>query len=628
MVGNQGARFRVLTRGELRVTNVVDLTVEYTTPEHGFHQGGNLWVFYDIRQFLLDPSGGRNPAASKALGQPAGSWTVTDLRDLALEAPAGADNPQLNPDLIKGGVVRTLDLYPRVPEFLYGFHIEYTGGGVTPDEHISFQLKNHPDGFRLPEHAIAAFRFWAVEDRDGSLAFVHSPADSGRYHNFLPSEIPLSVLESNPLSIQSGPAHAVRTTCPTFGVGTISAGINVEDEYGNPAPPATPAVVVESSNQRLEVAVAGESAHDVPITVQGPTDTIHVTVGEIHSRSNPIRVSELPRPNLYWGELHGMVFNQRPYREHFEWARDVARLDFAAGQFFSYNACVAETWDDMNRVWDEFDLPGRFVSLPAVEYGTPPDGSHRIGFFPDTTDLPPFLCEDRQAAKAPAYRAKYHPDSVFCKDYRALYDEVHNRGGFVHGHFHTNFYEREVLAEMYQKQEFDLAAEEEKINAFLQTGARVGFVAGSDTHDSRPANPRPEPGCPRPAGITGVWASRLDRASILDALRNGRCYATTGVRMLVDFRINGQPVGGTVGEGPFEMSLEALGTEAITRVEVVENGKIVDTFEPGERHVTIDSELPSGKTSPDSLRYVYVRVYQRDGNRAWSSPIWLEPVGA
>ena len=127
MVGNQGARFRVLTRGELRVTNVVDLTVEYTTPEHGFHQGGNLWVFYDIRQFLLDPSGGRNPAASKALGQPAGSWTVTDLRDLALEAPAGADNPQLNPDLIKGGVVRTLDLYPRVPEFLYGFHIEYTG---------------------------------------------------------------------------------------------------------------------------------------------------------------------------------------------------------------------------------------------------------------------------------------------------------------------------------------------------------------------------------------------------------------------------------------------------------------------------------------------------------------------
>ena len=213
---------------------------------------------------------------------------------------------------------------------------------------------------------------------------------------------------------------------------------------------------------------------------------------------------------------------------------------------------------------------------------------------------------------------------MFCEDYRALYDEVHNRGGFVHGHFHTNFYEREVLAEMYQKQEFDLAAEEEKINAFLRTGARVGFVAGSDTHDSRPANPRPEPGCPRPAGITAVWASRLDRASILDALRNGRCYATTGVRMLVDFRINGQSVGGTVRGGPFEMSLEALGTEAITRVEVVENGKVVDTFEPGERHVTINSELPPSRVGCDGLRYVYVRVCQRDGNRAWSSPIWLE----
>ena len=137
-------------------------------------------------------------------------------------------------------------------------------------------------------------------------------------------------------------------------------------------------------------------------------------------------------------------------------------------------------------------------------------------------------------------------DTVFCEDYRALYDEVHRRGGFVHGHFHTNFYEQEVLAEMYQKQDFDLAAEEEKINSYLQTGARVGFVAGSDTHDSRPANPRPEPGCPRPAGITGVWANKLDRASILDALRKRRCFATTGVRMLVDFRVNGQSVGSTV----------------------------------------------------------------------------------
>ena len=239
MAGDQRARFRVLTRGELRVTNVVDLTVEYTTSEHGFQRGGNLWVFYDIRQFLLDPRGGRNPAASEVLGQPAGSWTVTDLRDLAPAALAGVDNPQLNPDLIKGGVVRTLDLYPRVPEFLYGFHIEYGGPGVASDERVSFHLRNHREGFRLPEHAIAAFRFWAVEDPDGRLAFVHSPADSGRYHNFLPSEVPLSVLESNPLSIQSGPAHAVRTTCPTFGAGTISAGINIEDEYGNPAPPAT-----------------------------------------------------------------------------------------------------------------------------------------------------------------------------------------------------------------------------------------------------------------------------------------------------------------------------------------------------------------------------------------------------
>ena len=57
---------------------------------------------------------------------------------------------------------------------------------------------------------------------------------------------------------------------------------------------------------------------------------------------------------------------------------------------------MQETWDTLIEVWEAFEQPGTFISLPAVEYGTPPDISHRIAFYPSTRGLPPILCEERQ----------------------------------------------------------------------------------------------------------------------------------------------------------------------------------------------------------------------------------------
>ena len=66
------------------------------------------------------------------------------------------------------------------------------------------------------------------------------------------------------------------------------------------------------------------------------------------------------------------------------------------------------------------------------------------------------------------------------------------------GHHHTQTYNREILAEIWQKQK-PLVDEEERIFQLLRSGRRLGLVGGSDTHDSMPGNPFPEPGCPRPA---------------------------------------------------------------------------------------------------------------------------------
>ena len=620
---NDRQRLRAITSGPLTVNTTVELALRYTVGHLGFRPGGNLWLFYDIRQYTQQRAQHLLPDDGLVVKGPAGTtWTGAMLAD--------------------GKVVRTLDTIPQLPEFLYGLHVTCTGRALRPGEAVTIQLRSQPEGFALPQNAIEAFHFWLVEDPSGALRFEHAPGE--KYHYYHPRDVQLSVLQSNPLTIAAGAATNIRVHCPSLSTGRATARLRAEDAYGNPARlpnrPLTgqsctdgarcgaalglPLTVASSVERKTLPSLAG-SGQDVELAIGGAFDTVTVTSqSSYRSRSNPVRVSDTPaQPQLFWGELHGMAFNQRPYREYFEWAKEVACLDFAAGEYFSYNACVQETWDTLLQVWDAFEQPGTFISLPAVEYGTPPDISHRIAFYPSTRGLPPILCEERKAAHDPNLTARYSPETIFCTDYRALYDLVRRHNGLLHGHFHTQFYAGEDLAEIYQKQPSDLEAEERKINRALQAGLKLGIVGGSDTHDSRPTNPFPEPGPVRPAGITGVWADRLDRPSLFAALRQRRCYATTGGRMLVDFRVNGRLMGATVRADRYRLRVEALGTADISRIELLENGVVRRSFEPRRQHAIVEDEWPAPADHPPGVHYCYARIFQADGERAWTSPIWL-----
>ncbi|MGH2354950.1 MAG: DUF3604 domain-containing protein [Chloroflexota bacterium] len=646
---------RVETRGALVVETPVELTLVYTAGEPGFRPGGNLWVFYDIRQF--------GPA-------PWGTQDYDRLDGIVVRGPAGSrwSARALN----QGGVVRTLDLFPVVTEFLHALHVRCDAGALPTGAEARIELKTHADGFLLPRHAIDDFSFGLVEDPVGALAF--QPVGDGKYWHFRPREAALPVLRSNGIAVECGPPAAVRAVCPSLAVRNGDAArttvyVNLEDAYGNPAPaPHWRLSAASAHGAAVLEDVSGSRAH-VEAPVAGPHDAVDVraevgaeggetgTAGAGHpadglpratsagrprsvlkAHSNPVRVvaPEQTGPfGLFWGDLHGMLFNQRPFEDYFRWARDVARLDFAGGQLFSYLACVREAWERLVEVWHDFDQPGRFVALPSVECGTPPDGSHRHYFLPEVAGAAPIFCEDRPVARDPMLLARFHPETVFCADYRALYREAHARGGFVHGHFHTRFYEGETLAEIYQKQVVRPEPEEGRINAALRAGARLGIVGGSDTHDSRPANPHPERGTPKlPAGLTAIWAERLDRASLFDALRRRRCYATTGQRLLLDFRVNGAWMGAeapAAAGGGYEFQAEILGPANVQRVELVVNGEVVQAFSPDRPHAVLSGMVRApggapanaGEGAAAASAYCYLRVLQADGNRAWSSPVWL-----
>ena len=603
MSASANGRFQVSAEGPLQVAETVALALHYAPPAGGMQTGGNLWIFYDIRQFG-ERRHGYDSTGGISVSGPAGT---------AWEAEA----------LVNGGTVRTFDIHPPAPEFLHAVHVKCVAGALAEQDRIAINLNTSPEGFVLPQNAIDAFRFWLVEDPSGELTLYHPERD--KYYYFLPRAAELSVLESNPLTINAAAASTLQVTTPSYSSAQARTRVVVTDRFGNPVRDAEGDVTLHTSSGET-IATLNSSSTEGVLPVQGPADRVTAVYEGIEGASNPVRVDADTSPyTLYWGDPHGMLFNQRPIVEHFAWGKDVNDLDFAGGQLFSYSICISEIWDELQDAWAQYDLPGEFVALPSAEFATGPDGSHRHGFFPRIAGQPPVFCEDRPGANDPKLHARYHPDTVYCRDYQEFYREMKRRGALIHGHFHTHFYVQEHLAEIYQKQQTDGVTEEEKINQFLMRGVKLGIVSGSDTHDNRPANPYKEPGPSGPAGLTGVWAERLDRPTLFDALFNRRCYATTGVRIIVDFRVNGAWVGATVQADRFGFAADVLGTADIEQIDLVVNGDTARSYTPNQQHVQLEDEVPL-RFSPVNANYCYLRVRQCDGNRAWTSPIWLETM--
>ena len=51
MSANANGRFQVRVEGPLQVAETVALELHYAPSDGGMQTGGNLWFFYDIRQF-------------------------------------------------------------------------------------------------------------------------------------------------------------------------------------------------------------------------------------------------------------------------------------------------------------------------------------------------------------------------------------------------------------------------------------------------------------------------------------------------------------------------------------------------------------------------------------------------
>jgi len=265
-----------------------------------------------------------------------------------------------------------------------------------------------------------------------------------------------------------------------------------------------------------------------------------------------------------------------------------------------------------------FDQPGRFVIFPGWEYtaargpgyphdhrtvfGSSDEMDYEIAFDNDELDLAGFI----ERAKAKGYYVLPH-----------------------HGDWNWQEADAGCCADVISGSTRNLE-DYDTLWRYLDAGHKFGFTGSSDNHFRNPGFG---------GALTGLWAKRLDRESILEALRARRCYATSGQRIVLEFTVNGRPMGSllkSVRKPEIRWRVEAGSGEYTLRI--IRGGKTTYemTFQDASSGEWIDSDfaqvasrecyyfLEVASTTP--IPRFPTNVAAARGAKAWSSPIWLEPI--
>jgi hypothetical protein len=342
---------------------------------------------------------------------------------------------------------------------------------------------------------------------------------------------------------------------------------------------------------RWEEALGHYVARDVKTSAEG---TLRINVqtadGQYRAISNPVWVEKSPLRRIYFGELHQHTYladGRGRFDELYLYGRRVGLLDFGAvtphhnfitGQgpsFYLPKRYPNNDWPQLQQVTKLVNGWEGFVSLLGYEYsvGTNAGGHHNIFYnadnAPSTMELDPAnpnapigkMLKTLHLARVPTLVIPHigggPPDWSHPTDPRIerLFEIAS-----VHG----------VFEESWQKH--------------LAAGLRQGVIAAGDTHTTSMGIAYPGLIYVNSNGLAGVWAWDKNRQSIWDGLYDKRTFATTGnQRILADFRVNGEPMGGEISSaGAREARIEARvsGTSPMLSVELVKNGRVIHSVRP------------------------------------------------
>lgn len=462
------------------------------------------------------------------------------------------------------------------------------------------------------------------------------------------------------LEVIPGPPAAFEVLLPTVvpSKGPAPVRVMAVDARHNPVP-------TYSGHVTLSVIGAPGSISktiptQTPVTrslIDIPPDQQHIRVKAADSNglvglSNPALLgNDLGGYSLLFGDPHGhSILSDGRYspEDYYAYARDISALNFCVltdHDSVGSNSNVPEhskrltpdEWEHIKAVTNSFNSPD-FLTLLAFEYTQieVEVGGHRIvyyagddaPYFPlwePTSNAPTRLFARLRELEQQSLVVPHHPLHFMSREHdpelQRLF-EIYSMWGSSEtsdddcAFSHPSKYQRGGMS----------------FQEALRYGYRLGVVAGGDNHDSLPGIRQGtdiwrKGRMARVPGLTGVFVDERSRHGLFEALRQRRCFGTTGQRIILWLAVNEAVMGREINiedrSSLRHIAVNVIGEEDIETLEVIRNGEVLvstrgETNEAAIEHVDHDPLQHSA--------YYYARVTQKDGSRAWSSPVWVDVV--
>ncbi len=372
--------------------------------------------------------------------------------------------------------------------------------------------------------------------------------------------------------------------------------------------------------------------------------------------SAPIKCFQDAPGHLFWGLLHGesdRVDSAESIETALRHFRDEQAINFfATSPFEAEEETPQELWRHIGAQVTEFNEDDRFITCLGLQWKgkSPAEGLRQILFAKDNKPLIR-VADAKTSSLQRIYKAFSPKDLTSIPEFT-----MGGPAGWNFDGFNSQF---ERVVEIYNawgssectkaqgnprpitgsgKKAYAEYAKGSVISA-LNRGFRFGFVAGG-LDDRGVFEPLFEANQTQYSpGLTAIIAKEHTRDSLLDALFNRNCYATTGARIVLGLSIAGEGLGkelSTKAKPGLAISRYitgfVAGTTGLKKVELIRSGEVLKTwtvkgsnldFELDDCDDIADFSLKS-EDEGKSFTYYYLRVLQEDKHMAWSSPIWID----
>ncbi|MDE2867136.1 MAG: hypothetical protein OXR64_03020 [Chloroflexota bacterium] len=451
-------------------------------------------------------------------------------------------------------------------------------GGLWPGDRLELTFgdtSGGSPGIRAPLTVVKAFEFQVSVDCKGAQEFL----DLDGFLTF---------------PVVAGPAVRLKAVAPS----DVKAGepftlrARFEDVWGNPTQMPGASLQLGMSDSDAVLGTAPGSGPVIPVEgiALGAPGVVRLELTDqtsgLRATSNPIRVgAELPAERRWWGDLHGQsgeTVGTNPSADYFHYARYAACADFTCHQGNDFQI-TDEFWARLRREVEAIHEDGTFVCFHGYEWSgnTEVGGDRNVIFrgIPKADDIwrsGRWLIEDRRPLDS-------EHDALTLDE---LYARFRGRDdvmllphvGGRRAELRWIEPELEPVVEVHSAH----GTSEWFLQQALDTGVRVGFLAGSDDHMGRPgatlanANEMPVNG-----GLACIRSPELTRDGIWHGLHSRHCHGTTGSRILMETEIAGVRMGAEVAaSGAVPVGTWVNGTAPIIEIAVYRDGLPVHRWTP------------------------------------------------